>query len=222
METMTVTCSVCIETFKATKDGAPIRHGFTSHNVRHGQTGGWQTGACGGMNFDHLGISTKGTEWAIRTLTHNIAADRAELARLGTNPDLDWVEMRQVGGAWGKKEVVATHTISVGTTYDSRSGRPDYASLMASRVRKVQAGLKAAEGARAALQVVVKEWTAAKYAPVMVAKKGPVLHKSTNWGKARAGQVYAVAACQKWAFHPTHARLATTDAEVTCTRCLKG
>src|SRR3990167_4802269 len=212
--TTTVTCSVCLGTYNVHAKGVtPIRHGFTSHNVKHGQSGGWQTGACMGMPFPHLGISSEGTTYAVAYIARQIEAAREAITNLGANPAFSWDEMKYMGA--GVKKLVATHAISLGDVADYRPGKPDYASLKASKIAKLQRTVKELLPAWTELSKGLSTWTAAKYAPKTVAKKGAVVHAGTNWGKARKDQSWTVAVCQKWSFQPTRAKIAATDAEVT-------
>ena len=48
-------CPACLGLFRTNQRGALMRHGFSAHNVRHGASAGWHTGACQGAHHQPLG-----------------------------------------------------------------------------------------------------------------------------------------------------------------------
>jgi len=59
--TETGLCPYCLGSFKIVRGVLP-RHGFRAHNVRHGTSGGFHTGACNGAGHQKIGTEAGNTK----------------------------------------------------------------------------------------------------------------------------------------------------------------
>lgn len=67
-------CPACLSAFRVNGRNRLIRHGFRAHNVRHGASSGFHTGACMGVAEQPIGTEA-GNAFALR-----LAADQVRLA----------------------------------------------------------------------------------------------------------------------------------------------
>ena len=213
------TCSVCLRVMQL-HGTHPIRHGFSAVGVRHGQSGGYHTGPCAGIQFPHLGISAEGTRWAIGREREHLDRLREQLAKLATNPDLTWYPTKydvRGGRADLSRPVIVKHDDEEPISY--RSDRPpSYAKLHRSKVAELEGHASMAERAIAAYEKVLASWSPEKYPTIGAPAKTETVHMErpiTLHGKTMAGVL-----CRGLRAMRRQILLKTSDpAKVTCKRC---
>jgi hypothetical protein len=88
-------CPACLGTFRTNKSGLLMRHGFSAHNVRHGASEGWHTGACQGANHQPIGTEA-GNDFAMRIArSQEDAADTLESKPAHTIEDATRAAIRE-------------------------------------------------------------------------------------------------------------------------------
>lgn len=213
------TCSVCLRPMQLRGD-RPIRHGFSAVGVRHGQSGGYHTGPCAGMQFPHLGISIEGTQWALDREHKHIAQLRSSLAHLATNPDLTW-HPKKYDVRGGRLDLAQTFVVKHGDEEPIayRSGSPpSYARLHKAKVAELESRVSMAEDAIAAYERVIATWSPEKYPTIGAPTKTETVHMERPI--TLRGQNVMGVLCRGLRAMRGQRLLKTADpAEVTCKRC---
>ncbi len=210
------TCSVCLRMMQL-QGAHPIRHGFSAIGVKHGQSGGYHTGPCAGTQFPHLGISTKGTEWALEREREFLKNTLAKLADLATNPDLTWYPKKyDVRG--GRPDLKNPHVIKYGMENDYLTGAPSYDYLHRSEKTRLENQRDTAERAIDAYEKVLATWSPEKYPTKGAVKKVETVHMERPI-TIRGENVIGVL-CRGLRATRGQRLLKTSDpAKVTCKRC---
>jgi hypothetical protein len=214
------TCSVCLRVMQLRGD-RPIRHGFSAIGVRHGTSGGYHTGPCGGSGFPNLSISTEGTEWALERARRNLATVRDELAKLATNPDLVYFPKKyDVRG--GRPDMTRPITLHYGDDVDTRpeTAHPSYEYEHRQRQSKLEAHEAELERTIATYEEVIATWSSAKYPVTSAAGKVETTHMAMPRKNSR-GETWTGVLCRSTRPGYASDKIAkTTDpSEVTCKRC---
>jgi hypothetical protein len=163
------TCSVCLRTIQL-RGALPIRHGFSAVNVRHGTTGGWHTGPCGGSNFPHLGISDVGTRWALDKARGRFAYFENAIAALERQPDLTWAPTNR-----GLPDLTRQITIKPGARPDYSIGSPSYDGLFRERMKELQRQREIVGQAIDNYERVIATYAPSKY-PTSASTKVEIVH----------------------------------------------
>lgn len=240
-------CAVCLAEFHLSGEkDHPIRHGFSTHNVRHGTSGGWHTGPCGGVGFPHFGISTEGTVWALGKARAHLDHLDAEIARLGTNPDLEWSyqatkrvsrygtkERREPTGERVERTLragCASERVSLKTEHGFNSDVtvPSYEAHKASLLSNLAGSREQAADQVARYEAAIASW---KPAAKVAAPSTKVVHAAHAYRKviSAARQEYGTyigPACRHVRLHDSYKyvlgqNLTADPAEVTCLACKK-
>ena len=159
------TCSVCLRVMQL-HGSAPIRHGFSAVGVRHGQSGGYHTGPCAGIQFPHLGISTEGTKWALDRERAFLEKTNSALATLATNPNLTWYPSKYDARVGRSRPDLSKPTIvkyGDEAQLSFQGGAPSYASLHRTEKVKLNNQQHTAEHAISAYEDVLASWSPEKY-----------------------------------------------------------
>lgn len=210
------TCSVCLRKMQLRGD-RPIRHGFRAVGVRHGQTGGWHTGPCRGVDFPHLGISDEGTRWALRFATEKLLGVNDELARLATHPDFTWYPM---DFRTRKPDYSKPIVLRYGVETPFGQGAPSYDRYHKGEVATAEASKRAIERAIADYENVLATWSPGKYPVTGAAAKVETTHMATPRKNSR-GQEWNGVLCRFTKPGYASSKLPKTDdpGKVTCKRC---
>jgi hypothetical protein len=225
-------CSVCFNEHKLNGE-KPTRHGFSAHNVRHGQSGGWHSGPCFGTVYPHFGISCEGTKVALARVTSWRDSLVKRIEEHAARPALVWT--RKPSKVWGRPNPLhkpVDHTINPGDkaeylSADSENGftypehKPSYDDLWTSIERSLAAELERTEQQIKFYTDKINGW---RPAPAReLAPKVDTVHLETQWKGGRHGDI-RTGTCSKWSMTrpavQVH-RLTTDPAKVTCQRCLK-
>ncbi len=218
------TCSVCLRTMQLS-NLRPIRHGFSAIGVRHGQHSGYHTGPCDGTRFDHLGISTAGTQWALDAARRRLAGVEEELHWLAGNPDLTWYPRK--AGSYNKvrgglPDLANPVTLRAGEDVPyANDGRPTYANELKRQVSERKNVQTELERAIREYELVLSTWSPEKY-PVTGAKaKVDTVHMAVPRTHPRFGSWTGVV-CRRTRPGSRSAMEKTDDpAKVTCKACRK-
>ena len=219
------TCSVCLRPIQL-HGGHPIRHGFSAVGVRHGQSGGYHTGPCQGTRFQHLGISTAGTQWALGVARDQLLRTADRLRELAGNPDLFWYPRER--GSYNKvrgglPDMARPVTLRYGEdmTYVG-DGRPTYANEHRRKVVE-QTNIKdELEGAITAYERVLAGWSSEKYPTIGAPTKVDTVHmEHPRVFRGSFGPVTEVGVLCKGlrAMRVQHFLKTSDPAKVTCKRC---
>ena len=211
-------CSVCFDIIIQGAEGKLLRHGFSTHNVKHGHNGGWHTGPCAGIRFPHFGESTEGTVWALGQAKTALALALARLQEHRQFPALQW--------SWTNTRKLAAK----GQAYDSTVLEPDVTITLKPGDRRVfnyhyavpsygelhdaiQARMEALVE-QITLQVTeyeqrIKTWRKAE--PTLAPEKLATKHKANHRGRLLCSPRHNA--------YPGNSTIVA--AEVTCQRCTR-
>lgn len=217
------TCSVCLRMMQLRND-RPIRHGFSAVGVRHGQSGGYHTGPCQGTQFPHLGISTEGTEWALRDVRERLARTEERLRELAGHPDLVWYPRER--GSYNKvrgglPDLANPVTLRYGEPEGfATDGRPTYASEHRRRVTEQENIKDSLDRALREYERVLASWSPEKYPVTGAVKKVETVHMATPRKNSR-GETWTGVLCRFTRRGYVSDKLPKTEnpGEVTCKRC---
>lgn len=230
------TCAVCLGTFHLQgQKEFPIRHGFTAHNIHHGQTGGWHTGQCNGTTFPHLGKSVEGTVWALGQIKAKLALRREALAGLEARPALTWAFRpnrydRNLYKYVPDMTVFIERMLTPGTEESLANYRqedmpqhqsdhqvrvPSYERELASRIESVKLDIRSLMESEATYAEVIRTW---QPFDKVAAVKVEMVHKQIN-RQLSDGRKFSFASCNRRIKAGRGAKMTENDAEVTCKRC---
>lgn len=207
------TCAVCLRKIQLRGD-RPIRHGFSAVGVRHGQSGGWHTGPCGGSNFPHLGISSEGTVWALGQAQKSLEKTDEGLRRYATNPDINWYPTKR-----GVPDIANGVVLHYGDPANYKTGASSYAHEHKQRVSELESRKRELDRAIETYEKTIANWKP-ESATAAAAKTEPVhLAEEVN-GKFGAWTGIACRSTRRMNPYAREKLKKTTDpSKVTCKRC---
>ena len=208
------TCSVCLRPMQLHGDH-PIRHGFSAVGVRHGAHSGYHTGPCGGLTFPHLGISTVGTQWALKQARERLVGVNEDLRKLESKPDLTWYPSSR-GLPDIMHPVVLRPGEDVGYAVD---GRPTYAWELKKRVTAATNIKDELDRAIAEYDRVISTWSPEKYAVTGAAKKIETVHMATPRKSLRGEWIGILCRFTRMGGASSLAKKTEDPSKVTCKRC---
>lgn len=224
-------CAVCFGTYKLDNGtDRTARHGFTAHNIHHGQTGvGWHTGPCFGVSYPHYGVSCEGTKVALKLAQEHLVALQRRVEELKANPPLVWVREPSRSRRYGSAGTRVTFTVVHGDKErtldrDEAAGfpwqetLPSYEQLLKRSNALLTAEIQAVESQIRFLTDKIVTW---KPAPAVEVVQRKIVHLAALW----KGKYNPTGKCSMWSMHqpgPAKEGSLTDDkSKVTCQRCAK-
>lgn len=244
-------CAVCfcehyLNSAKGSTDH-PIRHGFSAYHIVHGQTGGWHSAPCGGISFPHFGVSTAGTEWALKGVLAQLEGVDNYIAELNTKPGLYWSyqdtervsrygtkERRQPIGDKIERDIkpgMAAERIDYKSKhgYNTHVTAPSYEQFWNSKMNSAQGNKQQLETHRDQLTKAIKEWFPNNPAYIAkLVKKVEMVHlaRTVGYNYDREAKLYkdsyTAPKCKRVpVYEASKFKTSANPAEVTCKRCSK-
>lgn len=187
-------CAVCFNVHNLYAKGTLVRHGFEIVGRQNGQFDqAWHTGPCGGWEFPHFGISTAGTEWALGQVKSHLAHQEERLAKLATNPPLDWVPgkyeardgLKRIERNFGDEEDRYAKILDYAPEYKGWKNTTfvldSYEYLHTQQVKSCKWTIETDKAQIARYEKAIKNWKPKEATPVEAAKK---VHSESVWNTA--------------------------------------